>query len=165
MKGAEIFDYETRANRADHQALRLWLRFFACANLIIGRVRKNLRADFEITLPRFDLMAQLERHPFGLKMGEISRRMMVTGGNITGITDDLVAAGFVVRRRSKDDRRAYAVRLTPAGRKAFAEMARAHERWIVELFGGLTSKEKSGMFEALAKLKRHVSASNGDGET
>jgi DNA-binding MarR family transcriptional regulator len=164
MKGAEIFDYETRANRGDHQALRLWLRFFVCSNLIVCRVRKNLRADFGITLPRFDLMAQLERHPFGLKMGEISRRMMVTGGNVTGITDELVAAGFVVRQTSKADRRAYTIKLTPAGRRAFSEMARAHERWIVELFGGLTAREKSSMLEALAKLKRHLSASNGEGE-
>ena len=164
MKEAERFDHETRASRDDHQALRLWLRFLACTNLIERCVRRNLRADFDTTLPRFDLMAQLERHPAGLKMGEISRRMMVTGGNVTGITDELEAAGLVVRATSKNDRRAYTVKLTAAGRRAFAEMARAHERWIVDLFGGLTSRERAMMLEALAKLKRHVSPANGKDE-
>jgi DNA-binding MarR family transcriptional regulator len=157
----EMLDYETRARRDDHQALRLWLRFLACANLIEGRVRRNLRKEFSTTLPRFDFLAQLERHPGGLKMGEISERMMVTGGNVTGIADELVAAGLVVREAPPNDRRALAVRLTPAGRRAFAEMARAHERWIVELFAGLGSREQAAMFESLAKLKRHAANANG----
>ena len=160
MNHAQVYDYETRAIPDDHQALRLWLRYFACANLIVNRIRKNLRAQFATTLPRFDLMAQLERHPAGLTMGEISRRMMVTGGNVTGIADELEAAGLVVRAPARDDRRARKVKLTAAGRRAFADMARAHERWIVECFAGLNRKEKSSMFDVLARLKRHA-ATNG----
>jgi DNA-binding MarR family transcriptional regulator len=160
---AEAIDYESRAERGDHQALRLWLRFFACANLVESRVRKRLRARFATTLPRFDLMAQLERFPAGLKMGEISRRMMVTGGNVTAITDELEASGFVERTSHRGDRRAYAVRLTPAGRRAFSAMARAHERWIVALFSGLSAKERAGMLDSLAKLKRHIASSDGEG--
>jgi DNA-binding MarR family transcriptional regulator len=163
MKRAEVIDYESRASRDDHQSLRLWLRFLACANLIERRVRRNLRAEFGTTLPRFDFLAQLQRHPMGLKMGEISERMMVTGGNVTGIADELVASGLVVREESRDDRRAYTVKLTAAGRRSFGDMARAHERWIVELFAGLSSREKTSMLEALAKLKRHAATSNGDG--
>lgn len=161
MKRAEIFDYETRASSDDHQALRLWLRFFACANLIEQHVRRNLRSEFATTLPRFDLMAQLERHPSGLTMGEISRRLMVTGGNVTGITDELEGAGLVVREPSRHDRRVLTVKLTSAGRRTFAEMARAHERWIVDLFAGLSRREKSGMLESLLKLKRHAAATKG----
>jgi DNA-binding MarR family transcriptional regulator len=163
MKRAQVVDFESRASRDDHQSLRLWLRFLACTNLIERRVRKNLRAGFATTLPRFDFLAQLERHPMGLKMGEISERMMVTGGNVTGIADELVAAGMVVREPSRDDRRAYTVKMTAAGRRSFAEMARAHERWIVELLAGLNAREKASVFEALAKLKRHAATSNGDG--
>jgi len=163
MKRVELLDHESRASREDHAALRLWLRLLACANLIERRVRRSLRAEFATTLPRFDFMAQLQRCPAGLKMGEISERMMVTGGNVTGIADELVSAGLVVRAPSRGDRRAYTIKLTPAGRRAFSEMARAHERWIVQLLAGLNAREKAGVFETLAKLKRHLAASNGDG--
>jgi DNA-binding MarR family transcriptional regulator len=162
MSSMPSIDYESRADRRDHQALRLWLRFFACANLVEGCVRRNLRSQFGTTLPRFDLMAQLERNPAGLKMGEISRRMMVTGGNVTAITDELEAAGLVTRRSARGDRRAFSVRLTPAGRRTFAAMAKAHERWIIDLFSGLSGKDRAGMLEALAKLKRHIASRDGE---
>ena len=151
-------DHESRLRRDDHQALRLWLRLLACVGLIERRVRRNLRKHFSTTLPRFDFLAQLERHPGGLKMGEISERMMVTGGNVTGIADELVAAGLVVREPAANDRRAFTIRLTPAGKRAFTIMARAHERWIVELFSGVSAREKNALFDALASLKRHAAA-------
>ena len=91
-------DRETAARPDDHRALRLWLRMLTCTQLIERQVRNQLRLRFSTTLPRFDLMSQLERHPEGLKMNELSRRMMVTGGNITGITDQLVKEGLVQRR-------------------------------------------------------------------
>ena len=156
MKHEHSVDYESRASRDDHQSLRLWLRLLACAYRIERRVRRRLRTQFATTLPRFDFLAQLERHPKGLKMGEISERMMVTGGNVTGIADELESAGLIVRDPVPTDRRAYTVRLTSAGRRAFGEMARAHERWIVESMAGLTAREKTAMFESLAKLKRHA---------
>ena len=99
-------DHETRATPSDHAALRLWLRLLTCTNLIESQIRSRLRTEFNITLPRFDLMAQLERHPEGLKMGVLSKRMMVTGGNVTGITDQLVAEGLVMREDNPTDRRA-----------------------------------------------------------
>ena len=105
-------DAETRATDDDHQALRLWLRLLACTNLIEAPLRQRLREQFESSLPRFDLMAQLDRHPQGLKMRELSRRLMVTGGNITGLTDRLVAESLVERRDDPSDRRAYTVALT-----------------------------------------------------
>ena len=80
-------DFESRASDTHHESLRLWLRLLTCATMIERHVRANLRERFAISLPRFDLMAQLERHPEGLRMGELTRRLMVTGGNVTGITD------------------------------------------------------------------------------
>jgi DNA-binding MarR family transcriptional regulator len=154
----ESSDHETRATAEDRSALRLWLRLLTCTNLIEGHIRTHLRSDFDITLPRFDLMAQLERHPEGLKMGELSKRMMVTGGNVTGITDQLVDEGLVVREDNLKDRRAYIIKLTPAGRKVFKQMAEAHEKWILELFSGLTEKDVSALYKLLALLKQHVSA-------
>jgi DNA-binding MarR family transcriptional regulator len=149
-------DHETRATAADHAALRLWLRLLTCTNLIEGQIRSHLRTEFDITLPRFDLMAQLERHPEGLKMGVLSKRMMVTGGNVTGITDQLVAEGLVMREDNPKDRRAYIVKLTPAGRRSFKQMAEAHEKWILELFSGLSEKEVAALHKLLAQLKQHV---------
>ncbi len=149
-------DSETRAHSEHADALRLWLRLLACTNLIESSVRSRLRQDFDITLPRFDLMAQLERVPEGMKMGELSRRMMVTGGNVTGITDQLVEEGLVKRMDNPEDRRAYIINLTPKGRKVFGEMAAAHETWIVELFGGLGANQRDHLYELLAKLKTHV---------
>ena len=147
-------DRETRATLDDHRALRLWLRLLTCSQLIERHVRSRLRERFGITLPRFDLMSQLERHPQGLKMNELSRLLMVTGGNVTGVVDQLVKEGLVERADDAADRRAWRVRLTRAGDKAFAEMARAHEEWVVELMGGLTRKESDALLQLLARLKQ-----------
>jgi len=154
-------DAETRIASDDHAAIRLWLRMLATNRLIETRMRRLLQERYETTLPRFDLMAQLERVPGGLKMGELSRRMMVTGGNVTGITDMLEQEGLVERVDDPDDRRAWLVKLTPAGRRAFVGMAREHERWIVEAFGSLSAREMSVMAGFLGRLKMHARSLEG----
>ena len=146
-------DRESAARAEDHRALRLWLRLLTCTQLLERHVRSRLRSRFGTTLPRFDLMSQLERHPGGLKMSELSRRMMVTGGNVTGIVDQLVKEGLV-ERAAHADRRAFRVRLTRAGERAFAAMARAHEEWIVEILSGLTRREHAELFTRLGKVKQ-----------
>jgi len=153
---ARPMDAETRAVSDDHGAIRLWLRMLATNRLVETRTRRLLQERYSTTLPRFDLMAQLERAPRGLKMGELSKRMMVTGGNVTGITDLLEKEGLVERSADPADRRAWFVRLTPAGRRAFTAMAEEHERWIVESFGELSGREMSTMAALLARLKTHV---------
>jgi len=149
-------DREFIARRGDHSALRIWLRLLTCTQLIERRVRSGLREEFATTLPRFDLMAQLERHREGLKMNELSRLLMVTGGNITAIVDQLEKEGQVERLDDSADRRAFRIRLTRAGEKSFTEMARAHEQWVVELLAGLTRKEHDELLKLLAKLKQHA---------
>jgi DNA-binding MarR family transcriptional regulator len=151
-------DMEARAHSEHPEALRLWLRLLTCTQLVEKQVRTLLRERFDTTLPRFDLMAQLERAPTGLKMNELSRRMMVTGGNVTGITDQLVTEGLVERIDVEGDRRAYRVRLTAKGRKLFHEMARQHESWIVEAFAGLSEKDLSALHKLLGKVKDHATA-------
>ena len=143
---ARPMDTETRAVSDDHGAIRLWLRMLATHRLVETRTRRLLQDRYATTLPRFDLMAQLERAPKGLKMGELGKRMMVTGGNITGITDLLEKEGLVERT----------VRLTAAGRRSFSAMAEEHEGWIVDAFRELTGREMATMAALLARLKTHV---------
>lgn len=146
-------DHESRLSDGDHEALRLWLRLLTCTNLIEAQIRADLRGDFQCTLPRFDLMAQLYRHPGGLKMGELSKRLMVTGGNVTGIADQLVKEGLVLRESDARDRRAFLLKLTPGGRRSFAKMAARHEDWVVGLLGGLSEAERHTLYALLGRLK------------
>lgn len=149
-------DLETRATQEDHQALRLWLRLLSCMVRVENHVRGRLRRDFETTLPRFDLMAQLERCPNGLRMSDLSKRLMVSSGNVTGIADQLGREGLVVRALDPADRRTVSVKLTEKGLQRFRKMAAHHEGWIVELLAGLTPEEKETMFGLLQKLKTHL---------
>jgi DNA-binding MarR family transcriptional regulator len=151
-----VLDLASRLTREHHQSLKLWLRMLSCTVRIENEIRSRLRATFGITLPRFDLMAQLERHPDGLRMGELSKRMMVTGGNVTGITDQLEREKLVLRVADPADRRASSVKLTAAGRRAFAEMAAVHEGWIEELLEHISSDDKGQLIELLSQMKRHL---------
>jgi len=149
-------DRESSVRTDDHRALRLWLRLLTCTQMLERRVRARLRQRFDTTLPRFDLMSQLWRYPEGLKMNELSRHLMVTGGNVTGIVDPLEKEGLVERADDPADRRAFRVRLTRAGKKAFAEMARVHEEWIAELLSGLNRREHEELLRLLARMKQVV---------
>ena len=151
-------DHESRVQDEHHQALKLWLRLLSCTTRVEGAIRNRLRSEFSITLPRFDLMAQLERQPEGLTMGELSQRLMVTGGNVTGITDQLEAEGLVRRAPHPSDRRAYAVQLTPAGKRQFRRMAATPEQWVIELLAGWSPQEKTQVQALLGHLKQHLAA-------
>ncbi len=149
-------DAETRVHDDHHVSLRLWLRLLSCTNQIESRIRQNLLSSFDTTLPRFDLMAQLERAPRGLKMSELSQRMMVTGGNVTGITDGLEKEGLVLREVDAADRRVNRVRLTAEGERQFRRMAAEHERWVVDLFGAFSPRQKKQLMDLLGELKEHL---------
>ena len=119
-------------------------------------MRSRLRSQFDTTLPRFDLMAQLERQREGLKMNELSRLLMVTGGNVTAIVDQLEKEGLVERLDEPADRRAFRIRLTKSGERTFAEMARAHEEWVVELLAGLSRRDQEELLRLLARVKENA---------
>jgi DNA-binding MarR family transcriptional regulator len=149
-------DAETKvAERpADHEAeLRLWLRLLTCTTLIEGEVRRRLREVFDVTLPRFDLMAQLDKAPNGMTLGELSQRMMVSNGNVTGLAERLVEQGLLDRRASPTDRRAQLVSLTAEGRRVFRTLARTHEDWIADIFAGLAPDDIETLMRLLAKTK------------
>ena len=138
--------------------LRLWLRLLTCTTLIEGEIRARLRRDFDTTLPRFDLMAALDRAGDGVTLGEVSRRMMVSNGNVTGLAARLEAEGLVTRRVCPGDRRAQLLRLTPKGKRAFARQSAAHEGWIAGLLGGLGDAESAALFRLLGRTKNSVRA-------
>ena len=154
----EYLGHEARAQGDDHLDVKVWLRLLACSTEIEQYIRQRLRARFGTTLPRFDYLAQLERHPDGLRMNALSRYLMVTGGNVTGLTDQLVKDGLVERLDDLEDRRSYRVTLTPQGRADFARMAAEHEQWLTELFGGLPGVDKDALYHQLGHLRQHLNA-------
>ncbi len=141
----------------DHRALKLWLRMLACTGVVERRIRRQLSQRFATTLPRFDLLAQLERED-GLTMSEASRRLMVTGGNVTGIADQLERDRWLRREPVSDDRRTTRLRLTATGREHFTVMAREHERWVTALFDGLDGDEQAELSRLLGKLRSGLEA-------
>ena len=156
LSDAEELGHEARAGREDHAMLRLWLRMLASTTQIEAEIRRRLRERFGISLARFDYMAQLYRYEDGLKMRVLSRYLMVTGGNVTGLTDELEREGVVQRSPSPEDRRAWIVSLTPKGRRSFETMARAHEAWLLELFAGLDEKAVQQLYAQLGALRVHL---------
>ena len=157
-------DSETKAAERpeDHRdELRLWLRLLTCTTLIEAEVRRRLRDRFGVTLPRFDLMAQLDKAPGGLTLSDVSRRMMVSNGNITGLVEKLTRSGHVKRQASLSDRRAQVIRLTDLGRAEFRAMADAHETWIAAMFAGLGPAGIQDLMGLLGRAKASVRESQG----
>ena len=159
-----VLDSETQAVDLpdDHaEELRLWLRLLTCTTLIEGEVRSRLRARFDVTLPRFDLMAQLDKAPDGMTLSDVSKRMMVSNGNVTGLVERLVVSGHLDRRTSLTDRRVQMIRLTKLGRAEFRKMAAEHETWIADMFAELTPKDVRELMRLLAKAKGSAQRSAG----
>jgi DNA-binding MarR family transcriptional regulator len=149
-----------KRHEADSKArLRLWIRLLRATRLIESEVRERFKSKFGATLPRFDVMAALYRRPDGMLMSEISRFLMVSNGNVTGIVDRLVSDGFVVRAQRNGDRRTSFVSLTRKGLSAFEDMAAAHERWVDELLEKVTVREAQQLSSKLKTFR-----SNWEGE-
>ena len=159
-------DAETKVAERPHDhkdELRLWLRLFACKEVIESEVRRRLRDSFDVTLPRFDMMAQLYRAPKAMTLGELSQRMMVSNGNVTGLVDRLLEQGLLSRRPSPKDRRAQLVSLTVEGRRFFRAMARANGDWIGDMLADLSADDIETLMRLLAKTKASARKAIGNG--
>ena len=152
--GSDAIGREARSVLEDHSAVRLWLRLLSCSTQIEQEIRTRLRQRFATTLPRFDYLAQLERHPEGLRMKQLGSYLMVSGGNVTGLTDQLEAEGFVQRLPDPEDRRSWILQLTAQGRSHFLGMAAEHEAWLIELLGGFEGANR--LYELLGQLRVHL---------
>ena len=161
MGGPGAADFEAAVQSDDKLELKAWLRLLTCSNMLEREVRSGLRRDFGITLPRFDVLAQLDRSPGGLTMGELSNRLMVSNGNITGLIDRLVAEGLVARAAEPGDRRSIRVRLTAAGKRQFDRMTPAHEGWVDTMMSHLDRQELQQLYDLLARLKRSIQHNRG----
>jgi DNA-binding MarR family transcriptional regulator len=153
---------QTRPASAPHLRLRLWVRLLRAVRPIEAELRRRLGREFGVTLPKFDVMAALARRESGMTMTEVSRQLMVSNGNVTGIVDRLVAEGLVARIANEEDRRATFVRLTRKGLKLFEAMAAAHERWVDEILGAF-SDERSEAMVALLDILRKETRTGGRG--
>jgi DNA-binding MarR family transcriptional regulator len=138
------------------QRLRLWIRLLRAARTIEVELRERLRKEFAVTLPQFDVMAALARKENGMSMTELSRMLMVSNGNVTGIIDRLAAEKLVLRQAPANDRRSYIVRLTPKGAMQFAVVAKAHEGWVDEILSDIDAADSDGLIRQLDGLTRNV---------
>jgi DNA-binding MarR family transcriptional regulator len=143
-------------NSVSKQRLRLWLRLLRTARAIEAELRERLRVQFAITLPQFDVVAALAREEEGMTMTELSRFLMVSNGNVTGIIDRLVAEKLVLRQAPTEDRRAFIVRLTPKGASQFAVIAKVHEGWVDSLLSDFDGAEAETMIQHLDGLGTRI---------
>ena len=150
---ADLELWVSGARGGQKRQLRLWLRMLAITKIVAQEIRGRLRATYGATLPQFDLLAQLYREPRGLRLGELSRRTMVTNGNVTGLADRLEADGLIRRETLDGDRRVTVAKLTPKGRDLFAEMARAHEGWLKELLADVDEAAMQDALDLLGAMK------------
>jgi len=156
MTAADKTRERSAARPVSKQRLRLWLRMLRATRGIESELRERLRKEFDVTLPQFDVMAALARKQDGMSMTELSRSLMVSNGNVTGIIDRLAAEKLVLRQAPANDRRSYIVRLTPKGASQFAGMAKAHEAWIDGLLSDIGAGEADELIPQLEALAARV---------
>lgn len=157
----EKHDGEPGGDASNHEAVRLWLRLLSCTMVIEKRVNRGFADQFHTTLPRFDILAALDRSEDGLSMGALGRALLVSNGNITGLVQTLVRNGDVELAAAPVDRRTAIVRLTEAGRARFRAMAATHHGWIESIFAGVSPKEKAQLLGLLGSLKTSIAAAPG----
>lgn len=144
------------------QSLRLWLRLLSCTMVIEKRLQRRLADQFATTLPRFDVLAALDRAEGGMMMSELSRALLVSNGNVTALVKTLAADGHVALSSSPSDKRASIVTLTEQGRAHFATLAGAHHGWIEDMLGGVSADQRDALFDLLGSLKLSIAADSGE---
>jgi len=142
---------------------RTWLRMLGCANLVLAKLRANLRTQFDVTLPTFDILAQVGRAPTGPTMSELSRRLLVSKGNVTDLVTRLERRGLLERRADARDARVQHVHLTPAGEKLIRRMLAAHDRWLIAMTAELGRQPMLGLHRSLGALRDVLVKANGRG--
>ena len=146
----------------DRTSVRLWLRLLSCTTVMEKRIRRRLADRYDATLPRFDVLAALDREPDGMTMGALSRKLLVSNGNVTGVVQALLRDGYVGLAASPTDGRASIVRLTADGQEYFVGLAEAHHEWVEDMFAGLSRTEREALYDLLGALKLSIAADLGE---
>jgi DNA-binding MarR family transcriptional regulator len=152
-------DTSPSAKARGKQALRLWLRLLSCESAVEQGLRQRLRTQYAITLPQFDVLAELEHAGHSLTMSELSHELMVSNGNVTGVVDRLVRDGYVERQPSTEDRRVQYIALTASGLQRFAEIAVEHENWVAAAFSDLAGRDMEDLARLLRKTQESITRS------
>lgn len=147
---------------ADRTSVRLWLRLLSCTTVMEKRIRRRFVDQHDATLPRFDVMAALDRRPEGMTMGQLSHALLVSGGNVTGVVQTLRRDGHVAMAPSPTDGRVSVVRLTPQGQDYFEELAQAHHHWVDAMLDGVSRDDRETLYALLGKLKQSLAADLGE---
>ena len=145
-----------RDSSSGKEAIRTWLRLMSCETVIEQQLRSLFRTTFSVTLPQFDVLSELERSGKKMTMSELSRELMVSNGNVTGVIDRLEKSGFVTRTRAEHDRRIQYIELTPKGCSEFNDMARSHESWLDEMLSELSPDDMVNLRTLLLKARNSV---------
>lgn len=151
---------ESPGSDAGKQGLRVWLQLLSLTTRIEKKIRRRLWQEFETTLPRFDVLATLERAHGKMTMGELSRRLLVSKGNVTGVVASLAEQGLVKKENCSSDRRTHFLSLTRAGEAEFNKMAVAHQGWIEDIFSGLDGQTRDALLQHLTRLKTSITKDN-----
>jgi DNA-binding MarR family transcriptional regulator len=127
---------------------------------MLAEIRRRLSR--RVTMPRFDLLANLERED-GQTLAELSRRMLVTAGNLTGLVDRAERDGLVERRRDPRDRRLSRVFLTPKGGRLITQVLPVHADHVGELLAPLDAGERRELRRLLGKLRDSLDVTTAHG--
>ncbi len=147
---------------ADRTSVRLWLRLLSCTTVMEKRIRRRFADGYDATLPRFDVLAALDRAPDGMTMGALSRALLVSSGNVTGVVQALLRDGYVAMTTSPTDGRASIVRLTVEGQDHFVGLSEAHHEWVDAMLAGMSRADREALYELLGALKLSLAADTGE---
>jgi len=162
MSEVDVIPEKHDGDLTERTSIRLWLRLLSCTTVMEKRIRRRFVDRYDVTLPRFDVMAALDREPDGMTMGALSRKLLVSSGNVTGVVQALLRDGYVGMAASPTDGRASIVRLTAEGRDYFAGLAEAHHEWVETMLAGMSRADREALYELLGLLKRSLAADAGE---
>lgn len=131
-------------------ALQLWVKLARAASTMGKMSAENIKG-FGLTEPQFAVIECLG-HLGPLSHTELSRKMLVTGGNITCVIDNLQKENLVERIQDKKDRRVSSVKLTAKGKKLFREKFVEHAKFIATISSVLSEQEQRQLSSLLKKF-------------
>ena len=136
------------------RALDTWIKLTRAVDSFGARLAAHGTCR-EVTISQFGVLEALH-HLGPLRQGEISAKLLRSGGNITLVVDNLEARGLVRRDRDVHDRRVVTVSLTETGETLIAELFPQHLRAIVEEMSVLTAEEQETLGRLCRKLGKKL---------